>query len=575
MSGAGGSRPGVPGIRLARTYQRSWLRPDLLAAVTVWALLVPQALAYAQLAKVDPVVGLYAAIGAAVGYALLGGVRSMNVGPEATVALLTASVVAPLAAGDPVRYLALAGALAIVAGGWLVLAGIIGLGFVTRFLSRPLLLGYVAGSAIVMIVSQLDSMIGIKLVAEDDTLAELAETLRRLGETNMTTLLVGLGVIGIVLLVRQIDRRIPAYLVAVLAAIAVSAIADLAAKGVAVVGRIEPGLPAMGLPAVGLADLASLAGPALAIALLIYADSGVTGQVLGRRGSYTVDGNQEFLGLGAANIGSALTGGFPVNGSQSRSFTAAEVGAKSQAMNVGVLALVILTLLFLTPLFAPLPKSALAGVIIVVAFGLLEPAAFRELARVDHREVGLALLTAAIVVAVGMVAGVLVTVVLSLFLVAIRASQPRRTLLGRVPGTDSFRSVDSIADGSAEPGLVVYRFDAPLFFANAQLLADDVLAAVADGVASVPVRWVVVDAEMISEVDSTGAAMLGDLADDLRRRGITLALARLKAPVAAYLSRAGVTGKIGADRVYLEVDDAVDAFHETAGGARSAGHAGG
>jgi SulP family sulfate permease len=499
-------------------------------------------------------------MGAAVGYVLLGGVRSMNVGPEATVALLTASVVAPLAAGDPVRYLALAGALALVAGGWLILAGIIGLGFVTRFLSRPLLLGYVAGSAIVMIVSQLDSLIGVKLEAQDDTLAELTETIRRLGETDLTTLLVGLGVIAVTLLVRRIDRRLPAYLVAVLAAIALSVVADLAGKGVAVVGTIEPGLPALGLPAVGLADLASLVGPALAMALLIYADSGVTGQVLGRRGGYAVDGNQEFVGLGAANIGAALTGGFPVNGSQSRSFTAADVGARSQAMNVGVLGLVILTLLFLTPLFAPLPKSALAGVIIVVAVGLLEPAAFRELARVDRREVALALLTAAIVVAVGMVAGVLVTVVLSLFLVAIRASQPRRTFLVRVPGTDSFRSVESVAEGSTEPGLVIYRFDAPLFFANAQLLSDDLAAAIAEGVASHPLRWVVIDAESISDVDSTGAAVLADLADDLHGRGITLALARLKAPAAAYLARAGLMEKLGAGRVYLEVDDAVAAF---------------
>jgi len=555
----------MPAIGLVRTYERSWLRLDALAAVTVWALLVPQALAYAQLAQVDAVVGLYAAMGAAVGYVLLGGVRSMNVGPEATVALLTASVVAPLAAGDPVRYLALAAALALVAGGWLILAGIIGLGFVTRFLSRPLLLGYVAGSAIVMIVSQLDSLIGVKLEAQDDTLAELAETIRRLGETDLTTLVVGLGVIGVVLLVRRIDRRLPAYLVAVLAAIAVSAIADLAEKGVAVVGTIEPGLPAMGLPAVGLADLASLAGPALAIALLIYADSGVTGQVLGRRGGYAVDGNQEFLGLGAANIGAALTGGFPVNGSQSRSFTAADVGAKSQAMNVGVLALVILTLLFLTPLFAPLPKSALAGVIIVVAFGLLDPLAFRELARVDRREVALALLTAAIVVAVGMVAGVLVTVVLSLFLVAIRASQPRRTFLVRVPGTDSFRGVESVAESSTAPGLVIYRFDAPLFFANAQLLSDDLTAALAEGVAAAPVRWVVLDAESIGDVDSTGAAVLGDLADNLHVRGITLTLARLKAPVAAYLARAGVLEKVGAERVFVEVDDAVAAFEASRG----------
>lgn len=561
----------IPGIALARTYERSWLRADALAAVTVWALLVPQALAYAQLAKVDPVVGLYAAIGAAVGYVLLGGVRSMNVGPEATVALLTASVVAPLAAGDPARYLALAGALALVAGGWLILAGIIGLGFVTRFLSRPLLLGYVAGSAIVMIVSQVDSLIGVKLEAEDDTLAELAETIRRLSETDITTLLVGLGVIGVALLVRRIDRRLPAYLVAVLAAIAVSALADLAGRGVAVVGTIEPGLPAMGLPAVGLADLAALAGPALAMALLIYADSGVTGQVLGKRGGYAVDGNQEFVGLGAANIGAALTGGFPVNGSQSRSFTAADMGAKSQAMNVGVLGLVILTLLFLTPLFAPLPKSALAGVIIVVAFGLLEPAGFRELARVDRRELALALLTAAIVVAVGMVAGVLVTVMLSLFLVAIRAAQPRRTFLARVPGTDSFRGVDSVAEGSTEPGLVIYRFDGPIFFANAQLLADDIVAAVADGVAPASVRWVVIDAEAVGEVDSTGAAMLADLVDDLRARGIVLSLARVKAPVAAYLSRAGVMEKVGAAGVYLEVDDAVAAFQASRAETRPSG----
>jgi SulP family sulfate permease len=553
----------VPALALVRTYRRTWIRPDVLAAVTVWALLVPQALAYAQLAQVDPVVGLYAALGAAVGYFLLGGVRSMNVGPEATVALLTASIVAPLAGGDPARFVALTGGLALMTGAWMLLAGVIGLGFVTRFLSRPLLLGYVAGSAIVMIVSQLDSLIGISLEAQDDTLAEASETLRRLGETDLTTLLVGLGVIAIVLVVRAVDRRLPAYLVAVLAAIAASALADLAGSGVAVVGEIEPGLPAIGLPAVGLADLASLAGPAIGIALLVYADSGVTGQVLGKRGGYAVDGDQEFLGLGAANIGSALTGGFPVNGSQSRSFTAADVGARSQAMNLGVLALVILTLLFLTPLFAPLPKSALAGVIIVVAVGLLEPVAFRDLARVDRRELGLALLAAAIVVAVGMIAGVLVTIVLSLFLVALRAAQPRRSFLVRVPGTDSFRASESVEDGVAVPGLVVYRFDAPLFFANAQLLADDIEAAVADG-GTTPVRRVVIDAEAIGDIDSSGAALLGELAASLRQRGITLAFARLKAPVAAYLDRAGVMAGIGVEHTHLEVDDAVAAF-ETRG----------
>ena len=554
----------VPGIRLVRTYDRAWLGHDALAAVTVWALLVPQALAYAQLARLDAVVGLYAAIGAAIGYVLLGGVRSLNVGPEATIALLTASIIAPMAGGDPARFLALAGGLALVAGLWLVVGGLLGMGFVTRFLSRPLLTGYVAGSAIVMIVSQLDSLLGISLVAQDDTLAELVETVRKIREADLLTLAVGVGVIVVVLLVRRIDRRLPAYLVAVAGAIALSAVVDLAGRGVTVVGAIAPGLPPVGLPAIGLADILTVAGPGLAMALLIYADSGVTGQVLGKRGKYPVDGNQEFLGLGAANIAASLTGGFPVNGSQSRSFTAADVGARSQAMNIGVLALAVLTLLVLTPLFGPLPKTALAAVILVVAFGLLDARGFLELARTDRKELALAILTAVVVVAVGMLVGVLVTVVVSLFLVALRASQPRRTLLTRVSGTDSYRGVDTVVEGRTAPGLVLYRFDAPLFFANAQLLVDDVLAAVnTPGPGGKPTA-VVIDAQAITDVDSTGATMLGELADDLRADGVTLALARLTTPVDAYLGRFGVIERVGRANIYLEVDTAVAALGRSA-----------
>jgi SulP family sulfate permease len=232
---------------------------------------------------------------------------------------------------------------------------------------------------------------------------------------------------------------------------------------------------------------------------------------------------------------------------------------------------VILTLLFLTPLFAPLPKSALAGVIIVVAFGLLDPGAFRTLARVDRGELMLALLTAAIVIAVGMIAGVLVTVVLSLFLAAIRAAQPDRTFLVRVPGTDSFRGVASVTDGEAVPGMVIYRFDGPLFFANAQLLADDIEAAITAQADRTPVRWVVLDAESIGDVDSTGAGMLADLADSLAERGITLAFARLKGSVSEYLARAEIMDKIGSAHVFLEVDDAVAAFAEDQAGTAGLG----
>ncbi len=254
-SAAGRLIDAIPLAAQLRAYERPWLRADVLAALTVWALLVPQALAYGQLAGMDPVVGLYAALGAIVGYALIGGVREMSVGPEATIALLTVSVVAPLAGGDPARYAALAAGLALVTGVVLILGGLARLGFISRYLSRPLLTGYVAGSAIVMIVSQLDSLLGISLEAQDDTLAELTETIQRLPETDTTTLIVGLATMAVVLIVRRIDRRLPAYLFAVLAAIAASAILGLEAMGVVVVGEIPAGLPPIGLPSLGTGDI--------------------------------------------------------------------------------------------------------------------------------------------------------------------------------------------------------------------------------------------------------------------------------------------------------------------------------
>jgi SulP family sulfate permease len=417
-----------------------------------------------------------------------------------------------------------------------------------------------------MIVSQLDSLLGITLVATDDTLAELIETTRRITEGDQLTLLVGLGVIAVVLAVKAIHRRLPAYLIAVLVAIAASAALGLEGRGVAVVGSIAPGLPPLGLPHLDLADVQLLFVPAIAIALLVYADSGVTGQVLGRRGGYRVDGNGEFVGLGAANIGAALTGGFPVNGSQSRSFTAADMGARSQLTSIVAVALVLVTLLFLTPLFAPLPKAALAGVIIVVAAGLLEPIEFRRLAAIARSEAALAVLATVIVVAVGMLAGVLVIALLSLLLVAQRAARPRRAFLVQVPGTDSYRAAESTPSGRPEPGVMVYRFDAQLFFANAEVYRTDVTDAVAG--AEPPVRWVVLDMEGVADIDSTATRMLQELQGDLSRLGVTVVFARLKGPVAEYLDRADAGALAGSTGVYLEVDDAVDAFRAAQAGTR-------
>ena len=362
---------------------------------------------------------------------------------------------------------------------------------------------------------------------------------------------------AVVLIVRRIDRRLPAYLFAVLAAIAASAALGLADQGVTVVGEIPAGLPPIGLPALGSGDISMLVGGGIAVAVLVYADSGVTGQVLARRGHYRVDSNREFLALGAANIGASLTAGFPVNGSQSRSFTAADAGARSQLSGLFVTALTVVTLLILTPLFAPLPKAALAGVIIVVAAGLLDPGAFRRLAHLDRAEVGLALVAMAIVVAVGMLQGVIVVVVLSLLIVAQRAAEPQTAVLVRNPSTGSFRNADN-APEAAIPGLVIYRFDAPLFFANATQFSDEILALIDE--AETPVRRVVLSAEAITSVDSTAESMLRDLVAELRSRGVTLELARPKKALRDFLDRAGLLDEIGRDHVYPRVSDAVDAF---------------
>jgi SulP family sulfate permease len=350
---------------------------------------------------------------------------------------------------------------------------------------------------------------------------------------------------------------LPAYLAAVLLAIAASAVFGLVDLGVAVVGEIPAGLPPLGVPDLQRGDLANLLGGGVAVAVLVYADSGVTGQVLGRRGHYRVDSNREFLALGTANVGAALTAGFPVNGSQSRSFTAADAGARSQLSGLLVAGFTVATLLVLTPLFAPLPKAALAGVIIVVAAGLLDPGEFRRLAHLDRAEVGLAVVALAIVVAVGMLAGVIAVVILSLLMVAQRAAQPSTAVLVRNPATGSFRSADNVPD-EAIPGLIIYRFDAPLFFANASQFADEIGALVDE--ADPAARRVVVSAEAITSVDSTAESMLHDLVTELRGRGVALELARPKKPLRDFLDRAGLLDEIGREHVYPRVSDAVDAF---------------
>ena len=544
--------PGSPASWL-RSYDRSWLKPDILGAATVWALLVPQALAYSQLAGLPAVYGLYAALGALVLYPLFGSSRHLNVGPEATVATLTAVILFPLAGGDPERYLALAGVLSLMVAAILALGGFLKLGFVTRFLSSPVLIGYIAGSGLVIVLGQLDDLFGLD-IDTSEYFSAIGAVFRNFDQISTADAVMGLATIVLLLILRRFVPKWPNYLIVVALGIAVTAIW---APDVAVVGSIEGGLPVPAFGPIELGDIGSLIGPAIAVAVLVFADSVTTVEAVAAKEGYEVNPNHEFYGLAVANVGSGILQGFPVNGSQSRSFGLAGAGGRSQMANWTVALLVVLTLLFLTGLFEDLPDSVLAGIVIVVGASLVDVAAFRRLWRLHKSDFVLSLITAVAVVVAGMLVGILIAVLISLLDVARRAMSPHRAVLMRVPGTDRYRDQDVVEGGELVPGLLVYRFDAPIFFANADVIADDIHRLVAD--ADQLIVSVLFDAEAITDVDVTGQEKLRDLIEELQTMGTTVGVARLRHDVSENLERADML-ELFDGGIYLEVDDGVDSF---------------
>lgn len=544
----------APGLTTLTGYERSWLRPDLLAGITVWAMLVPQSLGYAALAGMPSVYGLYAAIGALVIYWIWGSSRDLNVGPESTVAIMVASILAPRAAMGSDEYAAMAALLAIFVGAVLVVGGLLRLGRVADFLSRPILAGYVFGSGILIVVSQLTDLFGIDV----DTslyLTDLGGIVRNLDQTDATTLAIGLGTIAIVVAFKRFARAIPGALVAVVVATTLVAMFDL---DVAVVGEFPSGLPVPAIPDVPLSEALSLIGPAFAIALLVYPDSVLTGRSLGAVNNYRLDANREFFGIGAANVGAGLVGGFPVNGSQSRSFVVSDAGSKSQVANLWAALFVLLTLLVLAPVFAYLPSATLAGVVIVAGAALLDLGEFRLLWAYRRTEFWMGVFTILAVLAIGMLGGILVAITLSLIAVVLRASSPHTAVLGRLPGSDTYRDTADHPDAETFEGLLIYRFDAPLFFANAALMRDEITGAIE--AAEKPITDVLIDAESIYDIDSTGAQVLLELLDILDLHRVRLTMARVRTEIRDELERSGVEDRLAAPGVYLQVDDGVEGY---------------
>jgi len=550
----------IPGLVALRGYERSWLASDLVAGVVLTAVLVPVGMGYAEAAGLEPVHGLYATIGGLLAYAVFGPSRVLVLGPDSSLAPLIAATVVPLAAGDPVAAAAIAAGLAILSGAVALAAGLFRIGFVTDLLSSPIRYGYLNGIALTIIVGQLPKLFGFSVDAEG--LVDEARgfvTGVQAGETNAVALAIGLVCLVGILGLKAWRPSLPGILVAVVGAIVVSAVFDLASRySVPVVGPLPSGVPVPTLPSIPRADLYTLLPAAIAIALVSMADTAVLSRSVATQGGHRVDPDQELVALGASNVGSAVLGGFSISASASRTPVAVSAGAKS-ALTVVIGALGVLALLVLAPnAVAPLPDSALAAVVIAASLSLVEVAGVRRLAGLRREEFVISILCLLAVAFVGVVEGIFVSVGIALGMFVWRAWRPYSAILGRLHGVKGYHDISRHPDARLIPGLVLLRWDAPLFFANAEMFRQRVEDAVASS--PTPVLWVVIAAEPVTDIDTTAADVLHDIEADLEAASIQLAFAELKGPVKDWFRRYGLFERVGEGRFYPTVGSAVSGY---------------
>jgi high affinity sulfate transporter 1 len=555
---------------MLRGYRRSWLRGDLIAGVTVAAYLIPQVMAYATVAGVPAVAGLWAALPALVIYAVLGSSSSLSMGPEATTALMTAIAIGPLASGDPARYAGLAATLALLVGAMSVGAWLLRLGFVADLLSRPVLVGYLAGVAVIMIADQLRRVTGVPVTGQTFA-AQVASFARGLGQMQPATVAVAAVVLAFLLVLQLFWPHAPGPLLAILGATAATAAFGLAHHGVAVVGPIPAALPSPGLPDVHPAVLRELLLPAFTVLIVGFSDDVLTARSFARRDEL-IAANQELLALGFANAGSSLLHGFPVSSSASRTAIAVTTGSRTQLYSVTAAVAVVAVLLFARPVLAHFPEAALGAIVIYAAIRLIDVTAFRRLLAFRRTELAIALATCAGVLVFNILYGVLVAIGLSVADLLVRVARPHDAVLGRVPGLAGMHDVDDYPGAQTIPGLVVYRYDAPLFFANADDFRRRALAAASQEPG--PLRWFVLNVEANVEVDFTALEALDAVREDITRQGAVFALARVKQDLLARLRAFGLAGKIGEDRLFPTLPTAVQAYQAQAWQQGQPGHDG-
>ena len=556
--GAGGHLRSLPGLQTLLTYERAWLPHDLVAGLALSAFLVPVGMGYAEASGLPAIYGLYATIVPLLIYGLVGPSRILVLGPDSALAPLIAATILPLSHGDPSRALALAGMLAILTGAFLVLIGAIRFGYVTDLLSLPIRYGYLNGIALAVIVSQLPKVFGFSVEA-DGSIRQLVAFAEGVGDglVVLPALLIGSGTIVLVVVLHRLAPSVPGVLVAValsMAAVAVFALAD----EIAVVGSLPRGLPSFELPLVQTSDLPSLSAAAIGIALVAFADTSVLSRTFASRLGRDVNPNHEVIALGLANAATGLFQGFPISSSASRTPVAESAGARTQLTGLVGAAVIAIMLVVAPSLFADLPEAALGGIVIVAASSLIEIRGVIRLARVRSPEFWLSIACFLGVAVLGVIPGIFLSIGLALGQFIHRAWRPHDAVLGRSPGLKGYHDVTRHPEGREIPGLLLYRWDAPLFFANAARFRDRAMHFVRH--ADPRARWIVVAAEPITDVDTTAATTLKELLDELDASDVVFAFAELKGPVWDQLKQYGLAQRIGEDHRFPTIGTAVKAY---------------
>ncbi len=549
----GGIARWVPGVRMLRTYQGSWLRSDLIAGIVLAAILVPQGMAYAELAGLPPETGLYTTVACLVGYALMGPSRVLVLGPDSAVSPLIFAAIAPLlAGGDPSTAIELAGMLALIVGAIEIGLGIGKLGFVADLLSKEVQVGYMNGLAITIIVGQLPKLCGFSTDA-DGFVEELKAFVTNLDQTNTTTLLLGLATLAVLLGLPRISKKIPAVLVAVVGATAVTALFDLSAKGVTTVGPLPQGFPAPAFPWTSVQDVGALLVAAVGIVLVSLTDTIATSTSFAARRGDEVHPNQEMIGIGSANIAAGLFQGFAISASGSRTAVAEQSGSKTQVTGLIGAASVLVLLVFLPSLLSNLPDTALAAVVIAAALSLMNLPILRRYLHVRRSALALSLVATVGVVFFGVLQGIVIAIALSILLFFRRSWWPHGEVLGHVPDLDGWHNVERYPDAEQVPGAVVYRWEAPLFFANAGILRQEVRGLVRRQ----RPRWFVLQCEAITDIDVTAADMLDRLDRELNDQGVRMVFVELRDRLQELVLRYGLLETLDRDHFYPSIGRAI------------------